>query len=167
MNEYHKRMLEAIDAATAGMTEEQLSCHEDGKWCAAEILEHLALAFGHTATMLSRCIQAGKPLGGPPTLKQRLMSAIVVDVGYIPTGRKAPKITVPSGALNGKQAIEKIRANLYEMDRLYLECQQKVTDRGWLANHPVLGPLKMAQWPKFHWIHTRHHMKQIQQMKAR
>src|SRR5687767_9365050 len=114
MNPYHEKVLREIERATAGMTEEQLSARREGKWSVAEILEHLALAFGHTATMLKRCIDAGKPLGNKPSLKHRLISGIVVDLGYFPAGRQAPKMVIPSGSLTGQEAVAKIRANLLE-----------------------------------------------------
>jgi hypothetical protein len=147
------------------LTEEQLRSKPAGKWSAAEILEHLALAFGHTATMLRRCAAARKPMGSSPSMKQRIISTLVVDIGYIPKGREAPKMVKPSGTLGGKEAVTRIKSNLLEMDRCLSECEEKVETTGWLANHPVLGPLKMHQWPRFHWIHTKHHMKQIERMK--
>ena len=30
-----------------------------------------------------------------------------------------------------------------------------------VLKHPVIGPLSVDQWRKFHWIHTRHHARQI------
>jgi hypothetical protein len=30
-----------------------------------------------------------------------------------------------------------------------------------VLDHLILGPLTAAQWRKFHWIHGRHHVKQI------
>jgi hypothetical protein len=30
-----------------------------------------------------------------------------------------------------------------------------------LMDHPVLGPLTIDQWRTFHWVHTRHHARQI------
>jgi hypothetical protein len=52
------------------------------------------------------------------------------------------------------------------MDRQLSRCQETCGSKGWLANHPVLGPLTIYQWPKFHRVHTRHHMKQIRAMRG-
>jgi hypothetical protein len=30
-----------------------------------------------------------------------------------------------------------------------------------LMNHPIIGPLSVRQWRRFHWVHTRHHVRQI------
>jgi hypothetical protein len=41
------------------------------------------------------------------------------------------------------------------------ECERKFGARTKILDHPVLGPLTVEQWRKFHWIHGRHHAKQI------
>src|SRR5688500_15167421 len=108
--------LEDIDSATAGMTEEELRCHPEGKWCAAEILEHLSLAFGRTIRGMDRCLAAGRNLGDAPTMQQRLFHMIVLDLKHFPRGRKSPPMVAPTGELGGLEALKQIRANLIEMD---------------------------------------------------
>ena len=159
--------LDDIESATAGMTEEQLRCHPEGKWCAAEILEHLALAFGHTVRGMDRCLAAGKNLGDVPTMQQRLFHMIVLDLKHFPRGRKSPEMVAPKGELGGLEALAKIRANLMAMDAKLGECRQKLGTSGRLANHPVLGPLTNEQWCTFHYVHTKHHMKQIRALRER
>jgi len=39
MDKHLQYALETIEDATRGMTREELLCHPQGKWCAAEILE--------------------------------------------------------------------------------------------------------------------------------
>jgi hypothetical protein len=29
-------------------------------------------------------------------------------------------------------------------------------------DHPFIGPLTADQWRKFHWVHGRHHIRQMQ-----
>jgi hypothetical protein len=36
-----------------------------------------------------------------------------------------------------------------------------------IADHPVLGPLTLHQWSRFHYVHARHHMKQIATLRTR
>jgi hypothetical protein len=158
--------LAAIDSATAGMTEEQLTFHPEGKWSSAQILEHLSIAFGGTAKMLEKCLKEGKPLGDFPNLKQRLFGLILLDLGYFPKGRTAPAGVTPKGQLGGMEALAQIRANLIQMDKALAECEQKISKDRCIANHPVLGPLRIDQWPKFHRVHTLHHMKQIRSLRA-
>ena len=161
MNRYHQKVLDAINATTSLMNEADLTRRVGDKWSVAQTLEHLGLAFGHTARAMARALETGRPLGDSPTLKQRAASTLVVDIGYFPAGRQAPTMVVPTDTIGGKEALQLIRGNLAEMDRLHAECLAKFGLQGHLANHPVLGPLTITQWPRFHWVHTRHHMKQI------
>lgn len=166
MNPHLQRALDDINSATAGMPGPELIQHPEGKWSAAEILEHLAMAFGSTAKVFDRCAKKGGPIGDAPTLKQRLIATVVTDWGIFPRGRKAPHMVVPTGSLSGEAALELIRNNLLEMDKQLARCYEICGRKGRLANHPVLGPLTIDQWPKFHRVHTRHHMKQIRNMRG-
>jgi hypothetical protein len=166
MNPIFAETLAAIDGATNGMTEEQLAFHPEGKWSTAEILEHLALAFGATARGLERALAEGKPLGDLPSIKDRIKSFVVLNVGYFPPGRKSPPMVEPKGSMSGMEALAQIRGNLRKMDELHAECQKKISRERCIANHPVLGPLTFDQWPKFHRIHTLHHMKQVATLRA-
>ena len=53
------------------------------------------------------------------------------------------------------------------MDKVLPECERRFGARCKLASHFVLGPLTAEQWRKFHWIHTRNHMKQVARLKRR
>ena len=160
-----QRVHEAIEAATAGMTAEQLVEHPEGKWSAAGILEHLSITFGGTARLMRKCMEGGKPLGSAPTLKQRLAVKLVTGWGYFPTGRTAPEFSQPKG-LDGETALNTILANLAAMDQALAECEQRFGSAVKIADHVVLGPLTIPQWRRFHLVHTRHHMKQIARLRG-
>jgi hypothetical protein len=156
-----QRALDAIDHATAGITDEQLAWRpQAGKWCTSEILEHLSMAFSGTAKGLSRTLVAGGPNSRRPTLKERLQIAVVVELGMFPPGRKAPEMVVPRG-IAPRQALAEIRANLIAMEKVIAQCDEQFGRRVEILTHPILGPLRVQQWRKFHFVHTRHHMKQI------
>jgi hypothetical protein len=166
MNPVFSETLAAIDSATQGMTEEQLTFHSGGKWSTAQILEHLSLAFGGTAKAFERALAEGKPLGDKPSFVQRVKDFVVLEIGYFPEGRTAPTVVTPKGEMGGLEALALIRENLIRMDKAHGECKQKVSRERCIANHPVLGPLTLEQWPKFHRVHTFHHMKQVRAMRA-
>jgi hypothetical protein len=52
------------------------------------------------------------------------------------------------------------------MDQGLAECEQRFGSEVKMADHVVLGPLTIPQWRRFHLIHTRHHMKQIERLRA-
>lgn len=161
-----RRALEAIEEATAGMSSEQLLRHPDGKWCTSEILEHLARAFSGTTKGIARCLAASRPSATVPTVKQRVTIAVVVGLGRLPSGRQAPERTRPKG-IPAADAMHAVRQNLIAMDEALAQCEQRFGQRTAVLNHPILGPLTVAQWRKFHWVHTQHHMKQIAQLCGR
>src|ERR1700730_3441480 len=88
---------QSLESAVEGMSSEQLSWHPAGKWCAAEVLEHLYLTYTGTVKGFERVAQAGKPLASSATLAQRWRSLVVVGLGLLPGARKAPPVAQPRG----------------------------------------------------------------------
>lgn len=159
MDFYLQRALDAVERETRGMPVEQLAWHREGKWSAAEVLEHLSLAFSSTSKAMERALEQGRPAKKRATARQWVATLVVVKLGYFPAGRQAPEWTLPRG-LEAAHAVETIRTELIEMDVKIGEAQAKL-GKGVVAVHPIIGPLTASQWRKFHWEHTRHHMKQI------
>jgi hypothetical protein len=164
MDFYLQRALDAIDRETSGMPANQLGLSRNGKWSAAQILEHLSLAYSSTGKLMERCFQQGHAEAKQASLRERLITLVVVGIGYFPTGRQAPEWTRPRG-LDPEKAVETVRAALVDMDAKIAAAQAKFGS-GVLAVHPIIGPLTARQWHKFHWEHTRHHMKQIRAIRA-
>jgi len=160
VNIYLQRVHDAIAEATRGLDAVQLTRHPEGKWSAAEILEHLDRTYKTTVPHLQKCLDAGQPTASRPTLTQRLAVGVVVGLGYMPSGRKAPEYAVPEG-LPPDEVLHNLPLHIADMDRVLVECERRFGAHGKLANHFILGPLTAHEWRKFHWVHTRHHMKQI------
>jgi len=154
-----------IEDAVRGMTEEQLAWHQEGKWSTANILEHLSRAFHGTAKGLTRTLETGKPDCRAMTLKDRVQVLVVTGIGYFPRGRKSPQGVMPKG-ISAEEALNSIRKGLLDMDAVLAHCEEKFGASIKLLNHPVLGPLNLRQWRKFHYVHTRHHMKQVRALRA-
>ncbi len=155
----------AIERATVGMNVEELAWRREGKWSSAEILEHLALTYSATAKGMRRVLQSDDPKVRPATWKERFSITVVVEVGYFPPGREAPLQVTPRES-NPEQVLNRIHANLSEMDKTIEECEQRFGGKAVVLVHPVLGPLSLNQWRKFHRVHCLHHMKQICNLRA-
>jgi uncharacterized protein DUF1569 len=156
--EIHK----AIVRATEGLTEEQLRRHPEGRWDSASILEHLALTYGSTARVMDKCIREGRTLATSATVRHRVAQLLVLGFSYIPGGRKAPERVVPAG-VGSKEALQLIFSNLEKMDEALRKCEEQFGSKKKVADHPVLGPIPISGWRKFHLLHARHHMKQIEE----
>src|SRR5271156_698579 len=164
MDSLLEELNQALHSAVEGLSLEQIAWHPAQKWSAAEILEHLYLTYTGTIKGFERVLDAGRPLGTPASMKQHMRRVVVLSFNYLPEGRKAPKTTVPRGL-----APEKVRAEvavkIAEMDEIIAQCEARFRDSK-LLDHPVLGPLTATQWRKFHWMHGRLHIRQIERLRS-
>jgi hypothetical protein len=160
-----QRVADAIEHAVQGMSAAQLDWAPQGKWSAANILEHLAITYGGTARAMRKVAERRASIAkAPATGYQRVATFLVTGIGYLPGGRKAPDGTSPAG-LPPDAVLSTIRVNLAEMDVAMSAAAQHVSSSQPIADHPVLGPLTLRQWRRFHWVHARHHMKQIARLR--
>ena len=159
-----QRLREEIAAAISGLSAEQLSQHPPGKWCAAEVLEHLYLTYTGTLKGFERVTEAGKPLATTQSWKQRGQTLVVVVFGHMPSGREAPRVSRPRG-LPLEKVLAEIGPTIAEMDDSVARCEQKFGLSRKLLDHPILGPLTGSEWRKFHLVHGLHHLKQIKRLR--
>jgi hypothetical protein len=159
-----EKLRREIGAATAGLSPEQLSWHPAGKWCAAEVLEHLYLTYTGTIKGFERFVAAGQAQTATATWAQRRSKLVVLGMSYLPSGREAPQFTRPKGLPVEKVRTE-IEAKIAEMDAAIALAETKMSG-GKLLDHPILGPLTGAEWRKFHLVHGLHHVKQIWKLQA-
>ena len=164
MDSHLRELQDEITAATQGMSVEELTRHRVGKWNAAEVLEHLYLTYQGTVKGLERCLAEGKPLARRPAFMDRVRATVVTRFNYMPTGRKASERLMPRG-MAADQVTREIEAQIIALDDAITRCEARFGRRTRLLDHPVLGPLTAHQWRKFHWVHGRHHVKQIRQLR--
>jgi len=155
-----EKLKENLESAVEGMSSEQLSWHPPGKWCAVEVLEHLYLSYIGTTGGFERVMRKGKPLGSRASMAQRVLTSVVVRLGHIPTGLKAPAIVQPKG-LPAEQVRNDIGAKIVAMDAIITQCEARFGGRVHVLDHPILGPLSATQWRKLHVVHGQHHLKQL------
>ena len=158
------RLQQEIAAAVAGLSDDQWSWHPPGKWCTAEILEHLYLTYTGTIRGFERMLQAGEPRVTPVTWRQRGRRIVVLGFSYLPSGRVAPSHTRPRG-LAAEKVRSEIVAKIGEMHEIITRSAEKFGSGRELLDHPILGPLTAAQWMKFHRVHGMHHVKQMQRLR--
>ncbi len=159
-----EKLQQALSESLNGVSSEEISWHPPGKWCAAEVLEHLYLSYIGTVKGFERVAEAGKSLATAPTWAQHVQTLIVVGFGYMPEGRKAPAAARPRGLPHEKVRSEVIAA-IQKMDEIITRCEASFGSREKLLDHPILGPLTAPQWRKFHLVHGLHHVKQIRNLR--
>src|SRR5260221_11431682 len=164
MSEYIPRLQEAIASSIRNLGREEMLRQREGKWSIVQVLEHLYLTYTGTVKGCERALAAQNPLATRQTAEQRLKTLFVVTLGYYPRGIQAPAQVRPKG-IPVEQVISDIAGQITAMDELLAPCEQQFGKHNKLFNHPVLGALTGEQWRKFHWIHGRHHVQQILELR--
>jgi len=162
MNSHLERLQQELEDATEGAGDARMTRAPAGKWNAAQILEHLFLTYKHTNRGIAKCLEQDVPLATHARLKDRFATLIVVHLGYMPAGRKAPERAIPRG-VSAEEVQPVTVAELRKMSSGLDDCERKFGVRTKIMDHPFLGPLTANQWRKFHWVHGRHHARQIRE----
>jgi hypothetical protein len=163
MDPHLEKLRRELSSAIEGLSAGEWARHPPGKWCADEILEHLYLTYTGTIKGFSRVLEIGEPKVTPPGWKQRAGVLLVLRFGYLPSGREAPSMARPRG-LPPEKVRGEIVGKIAEMDAMLTACETKFGAGTRVLDHVILGPLTTAQWGKFHLVHGRLHMKQIQRL---
>lgn len=158
-----QRVKAEIESAVEGCTVEQLGAAADGKWSAAEVLQHLSLTYSSTARVFEKLAEEGQDPQTPvPTLKQRIAIFVVADLMHMPAGRKAPSFAEPKGADATTIRADTLSA-LDRMDKAIAAIESRWGAERRIATHPILGPMTISQWRRFHLCHTKHHARQVRE----
>jgi hypothetical protein len=162
MNSYLERLRQELEDAIGGASASGLAQAPAGKWNSAQILEHLFLTYRMNIYGTAKCLEQGAPRATRATLKDRVATLIVVNLGYFPAGRKGPERSMPR-----RMPPEEVQqAIVPELQRMALgldDCERRFGTRTKIMDHPFLGPLTADEWRKFHWVHGRHHARQIRE----
>lgn len=132
----------------------------DGKWTSGQILEHLLLSFKGTTKGLSNVMATGRPLGGKPTLGDRVRTLYVAKLGRMPSGNMSPETVVPKDGLD-MESLRRFYDALVALDATLADAERRFGANAKLLDHPILGPLSTRDWRRFHRTHAAHHLKQI------
>ena len=154
------RCLAIVLDATRGAADEVKIRRDPSRWSVVEIVEHLTRAYSGTAKGFERCLEKGAPLASPATLKQSVQQFALINLGFFPEGRQAPKHIIPSGELDLGAVLDAVRRDLLRLDEAAAKTKQAL-GAGKMLDHPIIGALTVGQWLRFHVVHTRHHAKQI------
>ncbi|MGD0791022.1 MAG: DUF1569 domain-containing protein [Terriglobales bacterium] len=162
MDSYLERLRQELEDAIGGVSPSRMAQAPAGKWNASLILEHLFLTYKNTNRGIAKCLEQGGPLATRATLKHRLGTLLVVNLGYLPGGRKAPERATPRG-MSPEEVQQAIAPELQRMGSGLDDCERRFGAGTKIMDHPFLGPLTADEWRKFHWVHGRHHARQIRE----
>ena len=155
-----ERLPDLILAPLAGRPDADWYQAPPGKWCAAQIVHHLAI--GIESSGLAFESRADKP---PMIRRQRsvfmlVANLLIMRIGWFPPGRKSPAQALPSGRPE-RAAVER---QLADGARRFVEVRSRLIpsrSHDLFVRHPVLGDLTIGEWTEFHSRHVAHHVRQI------
>jgi len=160
MTPHLERCLAIVLDATSGAGDESRVRRDPKLWSVVEIVEHLTRAYSGTAKGFERCLEKGAALASTASMRQRLQQFALINLGYFPDGRQAPKHILPTGELDLAAVLDAVRRDLARLDESAAQTRRAL-GTGKMLDHPILGPLSVDQWLKFHVVHTTHHARQI------
>ncbi len=131
-----------------------------GKWTPAQIVEHLALGLELSAqTFVARRDHA--PMARRRrTPAEKIATLLVLGFHWFPPGRRAPERTTPPPGVTRQTAESHFLAGLAAWKALERDLFP-TRRRDLFVKHPRLGDLTLEEWIRFHWVHARHHARQI------
>jgi hypothetical protein len=139
-------------------------------WGIQEIIEHLVLSYRVNAQDLeARLLKGRVSRRQRRTSVQCVLQLMVLSFGHIPQGVPAMEETTPipgsMPAMNGDDLLALLRKELGALDDVLNRCRRQYGIER-VAAHPILGPMRVDQWRRFHVVHMLHHLEQLLRVKS-
>ncbi len=164
---YHKR-LAGKDCDGCQLRPARSLHGKEDAWTTQEVIEHLVLTYRNTGALFERYLARNSPSTRPITGKHRVLQFLVIRCGGFPRGVSAPEQVRPGKSgrppMNGQELADCLRSALEDMDAKIEKCRECFGSSA-LAPHFIFGPLTAAQWRRFHFVHGRHHLKQLDRIR--
>jgi len=167
-----ERVICQIESEAGGLDAETAQLHPKDLaylWSAQQVIEHLVLGYRVTSAALESRLNKGRLSRHRKkrTWLQWLLQLMILTFGSWPKGLPAPEETTPDsfGVLNGRKLTDLLRKEIGVMDSLLDQCRRKFGMER-IATHPLLGPLRVDQWRRYHVVHGYHHLEQLRSILA-
>jgi hypothetical protein len=168
-----ERVVCQIESEVGGLDAETAQLHPKDLpyiWSAQQVVEHLVLGYRMTSRTLESRLNKGRlARHRKRTWLQWSLQLMILTFGDLPTGVPAAEETTPVpdsfAALDGHQLSDLLRKEIDAMDSLLDQCRRKFGMER-VATHPLLGPLRVDQWRRFHVVHGYHHLEQLRSILA-
>jgi hypothetical protein len=133
-----------------------------GKWTVSQVVEHLAVSVDLVAQLLE---ERGELHGRRRRSKphQTVLRHLVLGTGRLPRGFKTVESAAPCDRPEPELVTAQFRMGV-EMTRLLDNQWSRDRKEAVFVRHPYLGDLNLPEWVRFHYIHCRHHSRQIGQL---
>lgn len=131
-----------------------------GKWTSAQIVQHLALSLEASGRSFEERRAKPPMRRRPRTARERIGYLLVLQIGWVPSGRQAPTPTRPGERPDAGAVERQLREGVARFLSLERELLPARRDDLFVKN-PALGDLTLPEWLQFHVRHCAHHARQI------
>lgn len=125
-----------------------------------QILEHLLLSYSSTTQDVLNVMEVGRPLGGKPTWSHRWRTLCVAKLGLLPWEFVPLRQPPPKDGLES-DSLRRFYDTLVALDATLSDAERRFGNRVKLLDHPILGPLSVQEWRRYHRAHAKHHLRQM------
>jgi hypothetical protein len=168
-----ERVVDQISSEVRHLDADATQLHPKGldyKWNAQQVVEHLVLGYRLTTKVLETRLKKGRlSRKQGRTYLQWLLQMMMLSFGAMPQGVPALEETMPKPgrfpAMSGRELTDLLRQEIEAMDTMLDACRRRFGIER-VAIHPLLGPLRVDQWRRFHAVHGVHHLSQLQSILA-
>jgi Protein of unknown function (DUF1569) len=140
------------------------------KWNAQQVVEHLVMGYRLTTEALETRLKKGRlSRKHIRTHLQWTLQMMILRFGVMPHGVPALDETMPTPgrfpAMSGRELSDLLRRETEAMDAVLDTCRRRFGIER-VGVHPLLGPLRVDQWRRFHAVHGSHHLTQLRSVLA-
>ncbi len=158
-----RRQLDAIEPMVFGplhgLKPEDWHRAPKDKWSIAQIVAHLAAGVDASSGVLEqRAAKTGMKRRSNPG--QAVLRHFLLMLGKFPPKLKSPESTRPPEEPDAELVSAQYRMGIERFAGLSESWNDKQKSEIFVA-HPVMGDLTMPEWVRFHYVHARHHARQI------
>jgi hypothetical protein len=168
-----ERVVDQISSELGHLETDVTQLHPKGlayKWNAQQVVEHLVLGCRMTTEALETRLKKGRlSREHGRTYLQWALQMMILSFGSMPHGVPALDETMPKPgsfpAMSGRELIDLLRREIEAMDTTLDACRRRFGIER-VGIHPLLGPLRVDQWRRFHALHGAHHLVQLRSVLA-
>ncbi len=159
--------LAGLDARRSQLRPAGQATGDTPRWSIQQIVRHLLLSYEGTITAMEARLTKATPTKAKATIRQRLGQFILLRMQRFPGGRPAPAAVTPNTAetaLDGAVLQAEVTTAIAHMAQQIAAAERLFGPDRQAVSHMVLGPMRVAQWRRFHLVHGRHHILQIERI---
>jgi hypothetical protein len=131
-----------------------------GRWSIVQIVQHVAIGIDLVARSFRELAESSQ-MERQHEPQQTVLRHLTLGVGHYPGALKALPHAKPDAKPDPELVSAQFRMGVEEYRDLSKSWSQE-SQLSRFVPHPLLGDLNLPEWIRFHYLHCRHHGREIQ-----